>query len=205
VFSAILRQPARERFRLPESRAVVSEAPLERSESGLVPRGEGWFVVNAREARWFDSDFGPFTRFEGDGDARFKLIGVNIGILHPGQPACMYHGEDEQENFLILSGECLLLVEGEERRLQAWDFVHCPPWTEHVFVGTGDEPCLMIAVGTRKPDDQVIYPVADVALKHDAGVATETDDPKVAYAGVSNMTRIPYPAGALPDVPPPRV
>src|SRR6185312_15725279 len=59
------------------------------------------------------------------------------GILAPGQPSCMYHGEDEQEDFLILAGECLLLVEGQERRLKAWDFVHCPAWTEHVFVGAG--------------------------------------------------------------------
>src|SRR5919197_2219529 len=107
---------------------MVPEAPLERTETGLVPKGEVGFVVNARDARWQDSDFGPFTRFEGD--VRFRQIGINIGVLEPGQPSCMYHREDEQEDFLVLSGECLLLIEGEERRLKAWDFVHCPAWTE---------------------------------------------------------------------------
>ena len=103
---------------------MVPEAPLERRDGGLAPRGEGWFVLNAKEARWLDGDFGAFTRFEGD--VRFPQIGINIGVLQPGQPACMYHGEDEQEDFLVLAGECLLLVEGQERRLRAWDFVHCP-------------------------------------------------------------------------------
>ena len=92
-------------------------------------------------------DFGAYTRFEGE--ARFPQIGINIGVLEPGQPACMYHGEDDQEDFLVLSGECLLLIEGEERRLEAWDFVHCPAWTEHVFVGAGDGPCAILAVGAR--------------------------------------------------------
>jgi len=116
---------------------VVPEAPLRKTDAGLVPEGEGWFVVNAREALWKTGDYGAYTRF--DGDARFPQIGINIGVLQPGQPACMYHGEEDQEGFLVLSGECLLLVEGEERRLRAWDFFHCPPWTEHVFVGAGVE------------------------------------------------------------------
>jgi uncharacterized cupin superfamily protein len=93
----------------------------------------------------------------------------------------MYHGEDIQEDFLVLSGECLLLVEGQERRLQAWDFVHCPAWTEHVFVGAGDGPCAVLMVGAR-PDVGVVYPVADVALRHGAGVTRETRSPDEAYA-----------------------
>ncbi len=90
-------------------------------------------MLNAREARWREGDFGAYTRFEGE--PRFERIGVNLSLLWPGQPSCMYHGEHEQEDFLVLSGECLLLIEGEERPLQAWDFVHCPPATPHVFIG----------------------------------------------------------------------
>ncbi len=161
---------------------MVPEAPLERSDGGLVPQGEGWFVLNAREARWFDSDFGPFTRFEGDGEAKFKEIGINIGVLQPGQPGCMYHGEDAQENFLVLSGECLLLVEGEERRLRAWDFVHSPPWTEHIFVGAGDGPCVILMVGGRSDDWRVRYPVSDLAARYEASAEQETSDLEQAYA-----------------------
>ena len=118
---------------------MVEEARLVSTENGLVPQGEGWFVVNAREARWFENDlFGRYTGFEGD--ARFLELGFNIGVLDPGQPACMYHGESNQEDFLVLSGECLLLVEGEERLLRAWDFFHSPAWTEHVLVGAGEGP-----------------------------------------------------------------
>jgi len=158
---------------------VIPEAGYERAENGILPKGEGWFVVNAREAAWRDSDFGAYTRFEGD--VHFAQIGINISVLTPGQPSCMYHGEDEQEDFLVLSGECLLLVEGEERRLKAWDFVHCPAWTEHVFVGAGDGPCALLAIGGRS-DGDVIYPEAEVALRRGAGVEKTTKEPKEAYA-----------------------
>jgi uncharacterized cupin superfamily protein len=157
---------------------VVPEAPLESTEAGLVPAGEGWFVLNARAARWMQGPFGAYTRFEGE---RFDQLGINIGVLEPGQPACMYHGEASQEDFLVLSGECLLIVEGEERRLQAWDFVHCPPWTEHVFVGAGEGPCAILAVGAR-PSQGTVYPVNPVARRHGAGVPEETHEPAVAYA-----------------------
>ena len=147
---------------------MVPEAPLTKVDDGLVPEGEGWFVLNARESRWLDGDCGAYTRFEGD--ARFAQIGVNIGVLQPGQPACMYHGEEDQEDFLVLSGECLLLIEGQERPLKAFDFVHCPPWTEHVFVGAGDGPCAILAVGGRTHQG-LIYPAAEFAQKHNAAVA----------------------------------
>ena len=176
---------------------MVPEAPLEGSDGGLVPQGEGWFVVNARAARWFDSDFGPFTRFEGEGDAKFKLIGINIGVLQPGQPACMYHAEDEQENFLVLSGECLLLVEGEERRLSAWDFVHCPPWTAHVFVGAGEGPCAILALGTRLTDG-LVYPVSELAAKYGASVEKETTSGQDAYAKYGQPVETSYRQGWLP-------
>jgi uncharacterized cupin superfamily protein len=173
---------------------VVPEAPLERLETGLAPAGEGWFVLNARDAQWFDGgDLGGlYPTFEGE-NARFEQLGVGIGILRPGEASAMYHGEDAQEDFLVLAGECLLLVEGEERRLRAWDFVHCPNWTEHIFVGAGDGPCLVLAVGARRKGRGIRYPVNELALKHGAGVEVETSDPREAYAPFGEPTPIACP------------
>jgi uncharacterized cupin superfamily protein len=169
---------------------MVQEATLEQTESGLVPKGDGWFVVNAKEARWLEHEtFGSGTVFEGD--PKFTELGINIGVLEPGQPACMYHREDAQEDFLVLFGECLLLIEGEERPLKAWDFVHCPPWTDHVLVGAGEGPCAILAVGARARDD-IVYPVSEVARRHGAGVKTETRDPKEAYAPYGRPAEAPY-------------
>jgi uncharacterized cupin superfamily protein len=176
---------------------VVPEAPLRETDEGLVPEGDGWFVVNAQRARWWDDGaFGPFTRFEGE--SRFPRVGINIGVLAPGQPSCMYHREDEQEDFLVLAGECLLLVEGEERRLGPWDFVHCPPWTEHVFVGAGEGGCVVLAIGTRSGGD-VVYPAAEVARRHRAGVEHETTSADGAYATSPRPAPTPYRPGWLPE------
>jgi uncharacterized cupin superfamily protein len=172
----------------------VSEAKLVQSEGGLVPEGEGWFVLNAREAKWLGGHFGAYTRFEAKpGD--FPEVGVNIGVLAPGQPACYYHGEGAQEGFLVLSGEAVLIVEGEERPLRAWDYVHCPPWTEHVLVGAGDRPCAILAVGSR-PDSGVVYPVSDIALHHGAGVSVEAR-PGEAYKGLPPDEPVGYRDGWL--------
>ena len=110
----------------------VPEAPLDRTENGLQAAGDGWFVVNARDAVWGESEtMGVFTRLGESKDARFAQLGFNIGVLWPGQPACMYHREPNQEGFLVLSGECILLVEGEERHMKQWDYFHCPADTDH--------------------------------------------------------------------------
>lgn len=119
--------------------------------------------------------------------------------MWPGQPNCHYHAEEGQEDFLILSGECLVLVEGQERRLTAWDFVHCPPWTEHVFVGAGDRPCVMLGVGARSAGEGLVYPVSELALHHAAGVTEEATSGDVAYAGVPETTAGPHPEGLLRD------
>jgi uncharacterized cupin superfamily protein len=171
---------------------MVPEAPVEKTDSGLVPKGEGWFVVNAKEARWFEHEtFGSWTVFEGE--PRFEQLGINIGVLEPGQPGCMYHRENQQEDFLVLFGECVAIIEGEERPLKAWDFVHCPPETNHVFVGAGDGPCGIVAVGRRLgEDEELVYPVDEVALKHGAGVEEETPDPKTAYAPFAGQADSPY-------------
>jgi uncharacterized cupin superfamily protein len=174
---------------------MVNEALLEQTEDGLVPKGEGWFVVNAKEARWFDHPtFGTGTTFEGQGDAAFKEIGVNIGVIEPGQPSSMYHRENQQEDFLVLFGECIAIVEGQERPLKAWDFLHCPAGTDHVFVGAGDGPCAILAIGHRLGDEreELVYPVDEAALKYGAGVETETPDPKEAYAPFEETSRAKY-------------
>jgi uncharacterized cupin superfamily protein len=179
---------------------MVSAAQLVETENGLVPEGEGWFVVNARRARWWHHDtFGSSVTFEGD-DARFPEFGINVQVLQPGEPNCMYHGENAQEDFLVLFGECVLIVEGEERPLEQWDFVHCPAWTQHVFVGAGEGPCGILMVGARPQQEELLYPVVDVARKRHAGVLKETSSGRDAYAPFSKSTEGPYRDGTLPSL-----
>src|ERR687888_2437915 len=160
---------------------MVEAARLEQLDTGLAPVTDGWFVVNVPDAAWVTSEaFGAACIFESD-DVSFPHVGYTICVLQPGQANGMYHREAAQEDFLVLSGECLLLVEGEERRLKAWGFVHCPPWTDHVFVGAGGGPCAILAVGARSQQD-IVYPVSDVARRHSASVEKETPDPTEAYA-----------------------
>jgi uncharacterized cupin superfamily protein len=169
--------------------------------AGKKPSAEGWFVVNAREAEWIYNDkFGAGVGFEGEPE--FSELGINVQVMWPGQPNGYYHAEEAQEDFLILSGECTLLVEGQERPLKAWDFVHCPPGTEHIFVGVGTGsgavPCVMLAVGARH-EGGIVYPVSELALRHEAGVSEETTDAEVAYAGTPKTAPGPYREGLLPD------
>jgi uncharacterized cupin superfamily protein len=109
-------------------------------------------------------------------------VGFKLHVLEPGKPSTMYHRESNQEDFLVLSGECLLIVEGEERRLRAWDLVHCPPGTTHAFVGAGEGPCVILMAGARTEEGTILYPRDDTALKHGAGVETDTEHPRVAYS-----------------------
>ena len=177
---------------------MVPEARIVDGPNGRTPEGEGWFVVNARDSEWIESDdFGAGMVFR-NGES-FPHYGINIQVVWPGQPNCYYHAEEGQEDFLVLSGECLVLIEGEERRLKAWDLVHCPPFTEHVFVGAGDGPCVFLAVGARNAGEGLVYPVSDVALRHDAGVTEEATSGKVAYAGTPDTAGVPYPGGFLGD------
>jgi uncharacterized cupin superfamily protein len=170
---------------------------MEQRPDGTTPGGEGWFVVNARDAEWLHNErFGAGVIFESV-ERRFPHYGINAQVLRRGQPNGYYHAEDGQEDFLILSGERVLLIEGEERRLTAWDFVHCPPGTHRIFVCTGDRPCALLAVGARNAGDGIVYPVSDLAVRHGAGTSAETTDPAEAYAGVPETTAGPY-AGGLP-------
>ncbi len=174
---------------------------MEDTDAGRVPAGEGWFVLNAREARWCDDGpLGKLTFFEGD-NAGFTGLGINVGVLEPGQPMAMYHWENEQEDFLVLSGEPLLLVEGEELALKPWDLVHCPPGTRHVIVGAGTGPSVIVSVGTRAAGEEWgAYTVDAVALRHGAGVEGETTLPADAYARFPKRRFVRYEDGWLPDV-----
>ena len=173
---------------------MVDEARLDVVGSGLVPKTAGWFVVNVRDTVWETHErFGASCFFDSR-EAPFADLGIGITTLLPGQPNGLYHGEDTQEDFLVLAGECLVLIEGEERHLKAWDFVHCPPHTEHIFVGSGDGPCVILMTGNRLEGRPILYPVSELALRHRAGVETETPNPGEAYAGSGDevLERPPY-------------
>ncbi|HEU0303770.1 MAG TPA: cupin domain-containing protein [Gaiellaceae bacterium] len=181
------------------------------TEHGLMPRGRGWFVLNGREARWFDrKGQGYAPGLQGTGD--FPQLGLGLNVLGPGEPMAMYHWETDQEDFLVLAGEALLIIEGEERTLRQWDFVHCPPGTSHVIVGAGDGPCVVFAVGALEnhtvgsrvdgtlegTDDWGAYTVDEAAIRHGAGVEVETNDADVAYARFPEPKPTRYREGLLP-------
>ena len=190
--------------------SMVPEASLQQTGDGLVASGEGWFVLDAREAQWRYREGKAVLSFEGDGE--FAQLGIALIVLAPGEPMAMYHWETDQEDFLVLSGEALLVVEGEERPLRRWDFVHCPAKTGHVIVGAGDGPCAVLAVGAREHQttraadgslqwrpDWGAYTVDEAALRHGAGVEEETSDEELAYARFPETRPSRYRDGWLPD------
>ena len=162
----------------------------------MIEETSGWFVVNVADAKWRkNAAFGTYCDFQMEG--RFPQTGVNLAVLEPGKPTCRYHREQAQEDFLVLSGECLLLVNGEERQLVAWDYVHCPAGVTHVFVGAGDGPCLLIRIGHRPPKQELFYPRDEVAVDRGAATPESTPDPKVAYSDVPE-----WEITAVPEWPP---
>jgi uncharacterized cupin superfamily protein len=179
---------------------MPTEARLEETEYGRVPKDDGWFILNAREARWFDrGPRGAVCSFEGEPE--FDQIGVNVFVLERGQPMSMYHWEADQEDFLVVSGEALLIVEGEERPLRTWDFVHCPPHVSHVVIGAGEGPCVVVAVGARAHQDSEDwggYPFDETAMRHNASAERETNDPRAAYARFPARQPSRYREGWLP-------
>src|SRR5262249_4839982 len=156
----------------------------EDSGSGLAPVTDGWFVVNVRDAEWWFADSrGAACNFEseyGDPPIEFAQLGINVTVLERGQSG-VYHAESNQEAFLVLAGECRLLVQAEERRLRPWDFFHSPPWTEHAFVGAGDGPCVILMVGARL-GPEARYPASELAARFGASVEKETSDVEQVYA-----------------------
>ena len=122
----------------------VPEAPVEPTEHGLVCKSDGWFVVNARELRWYESEGrGRFSNF--GGDTVFDQLGS--GSRSSAGTADVDVWENDHEDLLVLSGEATLIREGLERPLRQWDFVHCPPYTEHTIVGGS---CVVLGVGSRE-------------------------------------------------------
>jgi uncharacterized cupin superfamily protein len=186
---------------------MIPEAELVATECGLVPTGDGWFVLNARDAQWWERDGrGVLCEFEGagfEGALDFHQLGINLARLGPGEPMAMYHWEADQEDFLVLAGEALLICEGEERTLERWDFVHCPPGTRHTIVGAGDGACLILALGARDRStgpDWGAYTVDEAAIRHGAGVERETTEPSVAYSRFQGGSRLTgYRESWLPD------
>jgi uncharacterized cupin superfamily protein len=171
---------------------VVEEARLEEVGSGLAPVSPGWFVVNVRDAAWVRHEvFGARCAFESDGrvlrdrpeleQQRFPHVGITLAVLERGRPSGLFHAESAQEDFLVLAGECLALVEDEERVLRQWDFLHCPPGTAHAFVGSSERPCVLLMVGARPEGKAFVYPRSELALAHGASVRETTESPAEAY------------------------
>jgi uncharacterized cupin superfamily protein len=158
-----------------------------------------WFVRNLSDMKWWDrGPRGHVADLVGDDDAQ---VGANLFVLEPGQPMSMYHWEADQEDFLVLSGEALLIVEDEERPLRQWDFFHCPAPVPHTIVGAGSGPSAILALGARDKQDGPEwggYPYSDVAMRHDASAEEETTDPRVAYARFPDRTEGKFSESWLP-------
>jgi uncharacterized cupin superfamily protein len=141
-----------------------------------------WFVRNLRDMVWWQRGSGGWVAEFVDGD---QAVGVNLFVLQPGDKMAMYHWEADQEGFLVLSGEAILVIDGEERTIRQWDYVHCPPGVPHTRIGAGTGTCVILAVGAREHqsgDGWGGYPYSELAMKHDASTEEETTDPEVAYA-----------------------
>jgi uncharacterized cupin superfamily protein len=180
---------------------VIPENPPERTEHGLKGVGPGWFVLNARDARWYDRPGRRSVSFTGrnewEADTFFPMLGVQLAVLEPGEPNSMYHWETETEAFFVISGEALLVVEDEERPLKQWDFVYLPPKTGHVIVGAGDGPCVVLAMSSREnqrfgPYGE--YPQNELAAKYGAS----PEDPEDPDANWPESAPSSYRDGWLP-------
>lgn len=158
-----------------------------------VPVNAGWFVVNSRDARWMHNDLRTVCKFGGEGEAHFDDLGIGLYWIQPGRPMSLYHHEAGQEDFLILRGRCTLVIEGQERPLEAWDFVHCPPRTAHTIVATAAEPALILAVGARTEKGTARYPVEPAAIRHGAGVPDDSTTATELYATFGEPRRGPAP------------
>jgi uncharacterized cupin superfamily protein len=190
------------------SRPRVPEAELKRTPAGgLVPASTGWFVLNARDARWWDKPGQGYSlpltgTDEYEAETFFPMLGMSIRVMHAGEPSTTYHWETEQEDFLVLSGEAILIVEGEERRLKQWDFVHCPPETRHAFVGAGDGPCVLLCASSRqfqKDGPWGFYCADETAARYNAAPPEDTQDTESSDALFPPPRETTYPGGLLPE------
>jgi quercetin dioxygenase-like cupin family protein len=145
---------------------------------------DDWYVVNVRDADWLTSETsGPLQPSGAECTFDGPQYGVRLHVLEPGEPNGLYHAESAQEAFLVLDGECTLVVEGEDRTLRKWDFFHSPPGTEHIFVGAGDRPCTILMVGARPEQHTIRYPVSELAAGYGASAERELTSPREAYVG----------------------
>jgi uncharacterized cupin superfamily protein len=161
----------------------VKEASSQETPYGRYITSDGWFVLNLADALAVRNDEkgGAVYPLESQ-ESPFRDFGVNVRVVWSGQPNALYHAESGQEGFLVLTGECTLIVEEEERPLRQWDYFHCPPDTRHVIVGAGDGPCAILMIGLRPEVETLHYPVSEVAAKYGASVAKATNEPDEAYA-----------------------
>jgi len=186
---------------------MVREARIEDTDSGRVPAEDGWWIINLSEIGWTTVEGGgTWCVFEAP-SARSRTLGIGVHILPEGETPGFYHLESEQEGFLVLSGECIAIVEGEERRMRQWDYLHCPPGTAHITVGAGPEPCAILMVGTRSPDSTTRYVVEPAASRYGASVEKETGSAEEAYAERPPFRPVrspwpPAPGGSAPPRPP---
>ena len=157
-----------------------------------------WYVRNVRDGKWWDYGPAGFATELVGGD---EPVGVNLFVLEPGDRMAMYHWEADQEGYLVLSGEALLIVEEEEHALGQWDYFHFPPPVPHTIVGAGSGPCAILALGSREHQrgpDWGAYPYSELAMKHDASAEEETTDPDVAYARFPDRVAVDFREDWLP-------
>jgi uncharacterized cupin superfamily protein len=170
----------------------MREAQIEKTPEGQVPVGGGWFILNLGEMAWMAiPGFGIACGFDNpDADPSQPGIGVHVHVLEPGEANGYYHAEAAQEGFIVLSGECIAVVEGEERRMRRWDYLHSPPGTEHITIGAGDQPCAILMFGSADPGRKIEWIANETAAKHGASVAQTTDRYREAYGDESPPARV---------------
>ncbi len=161
----------------------MQEVDIERTPEGQVPADGGWFILNLGEMAWETvPGFGVWCDLDGRGhDSPTSRVGVHVHVLKPGEANGYYHAEAAQEGFLVLSGECVAIVEGQERRMRRWDYLHSPAGTAHITVGAGEQPCAILMFGSPDPSREVQWIAHEAAARHGASVAHATGRHTEAY------------------------
>ena len=160
----------------------MQEAHIEKTPEGQVPVGDGWFIRNLGELAW--------ETVPGFGVWRELGVGLHVHVLQPGEAGGYYHAEDAAEGFVVLSGECVAIVEGEERRMRRWDYLHSPPRAEHITVGAGEEPCAILMFGSPDPSRKVEWIANETAARYGASVAKTTGRDAEAYGDLPESVRV---------------